>query len=524
MWIQLLVFLLILAAVLAFFLQTRKIRTAYIWISITILSLLVWLVLIVVPPGRILPFNINNWYQIGNFSTVLTFSFNEVNWPLIFSLAAFNLAFFLSAVVRLDIRSDLRFWIIQLILTGLAMLAVLAGNLWTLLIMWTALDVTAFFYYYQVSKSAYTIQIFRVMIIKSIGSIFLVWFIAQSVQGGINPSLRDLPSSASLALFAAAFLHSGVLPISAKREKIQTESDRIIQVAYKTINFVVSFSLVPYLVQPGFSGLPLIITKIIALGVVLFSARLWAQSAAADTHENIFLFCLSGFFFIHFLSGLHSASAHLLLFALFSILWMTIYTHRAKTLFIFYGIFLFLISGLPFSIFSLGTRGLLVQGVGVEQIFLLAAFVLLLTGCGRRILIDQKDFHDLEPWFQAVYLSALFVFSFSQIIVVINQFTSLQDEMRMSWLGLGSSLASVILYLLIRHRRQPVRTAGVNLLEVTHGGIAIFSMNWLFRITAFLRDKVGRLITAFSLLLEGEGGVLWALVFLILMISLINPG
>jgi hypothetical protein len=55
---------------------------------------------------------------------------------------------------------------------------------------------------------------------------------------------------------------------------------------------------------------------------------------------------------------------------------------------------------------------------------------------------------------------------------------------------------------------------------------SIFSPHWLFRWVRRIIDAVRAVINTFTLLLEGEGGVLWALLLVALLVSLITqmPG
>jgi hypothetical protein len=47
------------------------------------------------------------------------------------------------------------------------------------------------------------------------------------------------------------------------------------------------------------------------------------------------------------------------------------------------------------------------------------------------------------------------------------------------------------------------------------------SFQWFFNFVTFIENKGRGLINGFSGLMEGEGGILWALVFLVLIFSVL---
>jgi len=522
MWIQTLVFLLLLAAAISVFLRQRGIRTAYIWLVITSICLVVWLLLVLIPVDSAKPFEIRDWFQLGGLSVTLQFGINRQNWPLIFTVSAFNLSFFLTAVVRLDIRSDLKYWLVQLIMTSLAILALSARNIWTLLIMWTALDILNFFYHFQVSKSAYTIQIFRSLIIRFVGSMILVWNIAGLQPGGINSPLDLMSLEAGLSLFFAALLHSGILPLNVRDDTSRTETDQIVRRGFKGIIFVTSYAFVPLLVAPEISMLSGFLVRLIAVIVTGIFAYQWMVRKSLAGFEFL-LAAVSGVLFLLYLTGSSTASIFLLLTAMFLMTWLTIFTHRGKSLFVFPVLAFLITSGLPFSVFSMGSRGFFYQGENLESYLLLVPFGFLLAGFLVKGMEKQKEFQELEPWYQAMYLTGIFLFIFSLLMIVVNQITSFSAEIESWWMGLGAAVFSVALFAYVERKNRVGLSADFSS-DTKIGGITrLFSLNWLFKVFTFAREKSAKIISAFSQLLEEDGGVLWAIVLLILMISLIRP-
>jgi hypothetical protein len=53
---------------------------------------------------------------------------------------------------------------------------------------------------------------------------------------------------------------------------------------------------------------------------------------------------------------------------------------------------------------------------------------------------------------------------------------------------------------------------------------SFFSLHWLYRLAGKAFGLVGRGVALATVILEGEGGILWALLWLILLMALIVQG
>jgi hypothetical protein len=53
---------------------------------------------------------------------------------------------------------------------------------------------------------------------------------------------------------------------------------------------------------------------------------------------------------------------------------------------------------------------------------------------------------------------------------------------------------------------------------------AIFKLNWFFRLLNFVFKGVQQLILVLENILEGQGGVLWALLLLTLLLTIVVQG
>ena len=159
-------FLCLLAALAGYFLKIRGVRTAYIWMVLVFISFLLWLALLIIPNDRFVPIILNDWFRFGETRISLQFAINPQNWILVFSLFVINLSFFLTGITRLDIKSDLKVWIIQLLLIALSFLALISADLWSVILLWTAIDLLELVFHRMIIKDANEKIYFRKFIIK----------------------------------------------------------------------------------------------------------------------------------------------------------------------------------------------------------------------------------------------------------------------------------------------------------------------------------------------------------------------
>lgn len=519
MWIQMVIILLIGAAIAALALRLRGIRTAYIWLTVLVISLIVWVLIIFIPQDRIPLFELSKWFQLRSIDVSLRFTIAPSNFPLIFTVVAYNLSFFLTAVVRLNIRSDLKYWLVQLLQTILAILALSANNTWSLLFAWTSFDILGFFYQLNTSKEELKEEIFRSVIIKFIGSVILVRTISRVTGSNLDISLDNLSGFSQHGFFLAAFLHSGVLPNPIKA-RTGTPTKRIIDNAFTVMNFVISFSLLTKVTSPQISFFIALPLKFAAYLIMLHFAFQWMTQPFSHSTIIYLLAAASGMIYIFFSSSLITPVYYLILVLLFSISWIGLFTHRSRKLILFPLLFFLMISGLPFTLFSSGVRGFFIGGINIDSIIIAVAYFAILAGFIRNSLYGNNKFDELEPWYQASYLSGAFIFLISITLFVFRNLGSISEELNFWWLSTIGVVISIVVYVIIEKNPKYAKASPK---DGKNAARSFFSLNWFFKPIAYSMRKLQSVIIVFSQLLEGDGGILWALVLLFLLISFINP-
>lgn len=505
-------------------LKKQGVRTAYIWMMLVSISLILWLLLLVFPKDRFSPLIISNWFRFGDTVISLRFALTSRNWILAISLLAFNLAFFLTGIARLNVRTDLKYWIIQLVLIALSFLAVLSADLWSVVLFWTALDLLDLVFHRIISKEIGGNTYFQKITFKFLGSMLLIWNIAALSGSGFNPLIDGLVASTSnTSLFLAAFLHSGIFPLKTEPGKnSEGESGKLLKSAFSVINFVVSFSLIISLPAPELPLLLSFFISLISYFIIISSMIHWVLNKDLEVSLKFLLIGEAGVFIFLYFSGATQYITYRLALITLSVLWLVLFTRRGKNLAVFPVINIFFASGLPISLIAFGPRGFIGSEFSLGLVVLIVMQVLFFLGYLKHVFEKNEEFNDLEVWYQAAYLAGLFLPLLSIAAIIFNSMSSLANEIQYWWVGaIVATLASIGFFYTKRKKffnKSPQYTSEAKMVWLWK----FLTFEWFFKIISFIKDMIGNFINGFSGLLEGEGGILWALVLLLLILTVLR--
>src|SRR5512145_3064770 len=151
------------------------------------------------------------WQPALLFSQSPTFVGDDIAWTFALSLATLCLAIILTAVVRSNFPLSIN-WIGTLILTSLGILAVVADNPLTLVLIWAAIDISELVAQMRVAENPQLSE--RAVIAfasRAAGILVLLWAGMVSIANGRQLDFREVLPEAGLYLIIAAGLRMGVL-------------------------------------------------------------------------------------------------------------------------------------------------------------------------------------------------------------------------------------------------------------------------------------------------------------------------
>jgi hypothetical protein len=137
----------------------------------------------------------------------------------------------------------------------------------------------------------------------------------------------------------------------------------------------------------------------------------------------------------------------------------------------------------------------------------------------RAVNKETTEVEALEPLYQVVYLSGLLVIVLSSSMIAFKYTGPPQEELSLWWLGVFEILLVGILIFLSskKNLKIPSRLK----LDRSVLTLKILSLDWLFNFGGAAAKRIRNLAFGFSKLLEGAGGLLWAIVFLVLIFSIL---
>lgn len=519
MVIPVLISLMLLSAVAAYLLRSRGMRLAYIWLILTAVAFSIWLILLVIPIDRFSSFKIGEWFQVADETVSLTFSVDSFTWEFAFSVATILLTYLLTSVARLEPSGNLRNWIIVIIFMAAAVFAFTSTSLWSLILAWTAFDMIFIIYQLILAKNRDLASLFKESIFKFFGSLLLIWATAFYSQGGYNPMVNTLPARAGIPLIFAAFLHSGAIPIIPSY-RFRNHSDQMIDTIFRIVGFALSFSFIANLPGPE---LPIILRTgflFLSLAFMLVFSLQWYRSNKFIYAVQYLLLAGTEIFFTLYLTGAGETIKYWQLFFMLPLIWLVCYSHRSKVLAIFSSLVILSLSGLPLTLLTYGVRNIPFERFSIPLIGFLISHMMITAGFIRQTFKDKLRYEQLDTWYQAIYSIGLFIPIFAVSAGVFKNLGSIMDELSFWWVGLAVLVPSIFLSVVIKSWLEKQKTQRKDEENQKQIPEIFLSFNWLFHVIPIIESRIKNLVLGFSGLLEGDGGILWSFVLIILLISI----
>jgi hypothetical protein len=436
--------------------------------------------------------------------------------------------------VDVEVNPNWQVWASILILTSMGLIAVTSGNLLSLLLAWSALDLLELIILLiQVPQSSLRERIILAFSAKLCGLGILLIAILISWSQNTLLTFDKIPITISPLLVVAAGLRLGVLPLHIPLVH-RLSINRHLGTLIRLIPAAASYILLIRIADIGITGkiTPYLLAFTILAGAYGGVKWLFSQNELEGRP-----FWLLGTGSLTIASAILNQPVACLAWAIASLLsggfiFSTPFRHRNLIPLVALGLFNF--STLPFSPTW--------QGVTLYQypsndpmnrllfyifaFFLIVAQCFLFAGLFRHALtgfypsVSQKNIR-VERWVWFLYpIGLLFALSSHLFLGVLNYPNWAQIPL-LNWLlgPLAIIITGFFIYFLWQnpHTFQPATHS-----EITHLWNSLMSLEWLYRYLWRLFRSIARIFTLISNVLEGEGGIIWALVLFALIFVLIK--
>lgn len=531
------VVLLLLAALGIILLRQLRPSIGYSWLIAAVGGLLTVASVIFLRWQLPLQIVLDQWRPFPTLSSPPHLQLDLNVWPYVFSLALLSLAFIFTDAARLETEARPLNWVSGLAVAGLGMLAVMSANPFTLVLAWTAVDLVELLMVMTTPGGRRMgVQTVTVFAVRVAGTGLVLVSILFARWQAIPYELVPIPSQLAIFLLLAVGLRLGVLPLNLPytREVYAWRGlGNLMRMIGPAAGLAVLGRMPEQAVPVEWRGVFIAFT-VLAVG---YGSIMWiSQSNELDGRPYWFI-TLSAMAVACVVNGqpLASIAWGAVLMLTGSVLFF--FSARRRQIFFIPILGMLGLFGLPYTPAASGWVGLVGTSFSPLVVVYILAFLLLAWGYWRHIMRPREELYRMERWVHTVYPAGLMALILGQWFAGVFGWPG-SFTVGIWWTSGALFLLTglgVVLYYTFRSREAAQRAAGgieavgmhwTGVLAHRAGRIlnAIFRLNWVYRIIVGIYHITQWLIQALTAMFEGDGGLLWSMVLLALLISLLRAG
>jgi len=453
------------------------------------------------------------------------------SWPYALCLITLTLAAILTDSARTRLDSSPRTWVNCMVITAINLLALMAGNPLTMVLAWTFVDLIELIYKLSWQRSGKFNQ--RIILSYGVRLLSVIMFIWATMVGWLENGpfdLNHIPARAAVYFLIAAGLRLGVLPLNlaflnepgSKRGagsllRLAPVASSLILLAHLPENTI---SIRPYW------SLPLQAMTALA---ALYGAGMWAAKQDAIEGRPYWIVALASLSIACVINGQPASSRAWGVALLLTGSMLFLFSPRIRRMRFLLFLGLLGILAMPFTPAASGWQGLISQGLNLWSVSLILSHTLLILGYMRHIFSVREAATGLDAWAKVMYPLGLIIIIQADIAIGLIGWPGVLTH-GFWWGGLISFLIVTIVTIFVW--RLDLTPPYINLPEEGPIGKLIgkslgftkkaLSLEWAYKLVWSAYQLLGQLIFGLVTILEGDGGILWALLLLVLLISLIT--
>ncbi len=499
--------------------MTRR-SSAFAWLVAALGILLAWGSILLWQLDLPLRLNPTQWQPVSLFAVSPELFVDSYSWLYALSLLALSAAVIFTFPARVTVLSPIA-WAGTLALTVVSVVAVMADNPITVALAWTALDMVEYLNTLRMSDSPSVSE--RAVVafaLRAFGTGFALWASVVSASVGGPFAFETLPQQAGIFMVLAVGLRLGVLPLH-----LTFRSDPIMRRGFGTsLRLTAAGTSLVVL-----SRLPvgLVVDERLTLGLLaliaiaaLYAGWKWLTLPDELNARPYWILGMSALSLAAALRGNPQGSAAwgvaMLLFGSISFLYSSKqiwFTH-------FFAALSFGLLGLPFTLTATGWLGEFPLPFVFWPLFL-AAHAMLVAGFIRHLFhAGETPFMELPRWAQAAYPAGL---GLLVVTLIVSSVWGWPGALQVgAWIValVLAGLALLVTLAFLRFRRF-LAPAANSVPASTPTRLALLQ-DGLARVLWALYRWLGQMMGYLSGLLEGDGGLLWTLLLMILLITFLR--
>ena len=458
------------------------------------------------------------------------FVLDGISFPYMLSMSALLVIMLLSAPSNMDSQTAPRLCFFYLLLTAIGYLSVSANDVRFIIYGWVIFDsIDLVAHYLQARPGKIHRSILLAVGVRFIGTLLA----ASSLALSISESPEDFSSFISIKggayLFTACALRMGILPMT---QPYSEPSNSRVGLG-TTLRLVSILTVMPVLSRLPLSGLRpdlIIFLKLSSILASLTGAVGWLLSENSITGNTFASMALCG---MTFACALNQNQEALIVWGISVVLFcapLSLYQFHNTFMNILTVLLVILFSGLPYTPNAFGWNGLINETFPGFSIVFVLIMAFLLGGAFLHIFrFKGKSFSELEPWMRSVYpigfITAIVTHIFIGMTNFNSRFTLGNIQASVTAFILGIILTLSIRYMPEIRRTQNTAVWGRTLISIFWTGMQkLLDMDWLLALGNIIWKVVKWIFSTLSLVLENNGGLIWELLLMVLLIAVAFSG
>lgn len=509
-------------------------NTARSWLIAMITALLAWIAsfglrLYLPSTGNLLI-----WFPDTIFEEGLGFVVDYLNWPYMVAVLGICVAALLTDTTRADPGINPYSWVQTVSITGLNLFAILAANPLTMAIAWMVTDLVELFTLLGLPKSTELgLKIISLFGIRILSTFMLITATSIAWQGQPFAGFDVMQPNASFIFLIAAGLRLGVFPLNLPfldSPELRQSAGTLFRLTPAASALVLIAHLPAGLLI--FNQDLLNIAQVLTLIAAFYSSLMWLTRKTSYEGRLYWMVTLSAFAIQSALNGHPEASRVWGLGLLLSGSLLFLFNPPIRRIRFLPLLGLLGFIGLPYTLAASGWEGLLPDTFGFTSAILITTHAFLVLGYIRYIIAADSTVTGLEKYARITFPLGLVTLIQTILLLGLIGWPGVLLIGNLS--GSLGSLALVLIGLFVGwrigfHTETEALTQKVpfyRLLSIVFDFLRkALSLSWLSGLVRRFFISLSGLLGFFSQILEGDGGILWSMVFLlVLSILFLAPG
>ena len=522
--------LLILGTIVLQFLRYSRLPAGTTWLILAGVVVFSWASMLVIRVHLSDLVVSSNWLPGSINADQIILQLDAKSWVFSFAFLSLLVGIVLTDTIQLDQSGNISHWTEVLLMTAIGLVAVMAGSPVAFILTWTFIDIVEIAVLTRlIQNDVISFQTVAAFGSRVLGTFFVLAAVILANSSGSPLALSDASGNVLVLLILGAGFRLGVLPLHLPYTH-EVPLRRSLGTILRMVAPLTAFIFLSRLPMPDKISGWLVFVFILSIIASLFGSIKWFFGRDELEGRPYWLLAFSGFAMISALRGYSESVVSWGLIMLMVGGWIFLYSLRSRSFNFLIPLVVLGMIGIPFTPSAPALAGISVKPLAFFNPLFWVSLAFLVAGIIRHGMKSEELISQKENWMKLFYWSGLIILFISTWLTAIWQSSE--------WNGLQFLTAIIIVLLFLALILLITFSAKVKtwLAASQFGRIQrpfqrfweslsdFFHFEWFYLFFSMIFNLIQKLINGFNDILEGEGGILWAFVFLALLVSLIASG